>query len=321
MPERSFCYSLKAEDAHAAKLCELMQGRGVARELIDTGLSARIFRPPADSLVPDGTIEPAEVYALAIEIIEDEYFRSGETTFEEEQGSFAIKAWEAGFRLPWIVYDGNPYTKSDVETRDELSRMARSVRGESELELARAIYDTAFSKEGLGMEVWNSFPVEYNAEYALKFRWGDCTEISWVLYSLYKYAGFDPRFVWVREEFDGSPLLHMAVAVWADGREVIADSHFGFDADHRVVVDLPPLAALASYVNNVAVGQQDKVDAAGMLGRSLGYDPTYSLTYLYMAGDRMSDMFQMDRDECVEKAAGLDPAAREYMDLLLKSGD
>lgn len=310
-----------ADDPQARDLCYLLQEKGYKLSEIDTGLNGKIFKPSLQFASPNSKIEALEVYNKAIETIEEEYFSDRDIYSVNATELFIYKAWQAGFRIPWLIYDSDPSAKEDMRyghdlLKNKIDELKDSNKFKSEFDLANAIYEMAFSKEGLGFKVWDHLPQELGAQKTLLTRWADCSEMSRMIYLMYRYAGLSAEFVWVRQDTFGNPILHMAVAVNCDGREVIVDSSYGFDPKHESTTDIPLLTSLAIYTDNVA--DQDTNDETAITGlkQSLLYDPTFPLTYLYLSLDRYKDDLPLPSSYFIERATELDESSDVYLKLI-----
>lgn len=318
--EKSHCDQIQ-DDEQARELCYLLQERGYEFRQIDTGLSGKIFNPPPQFAQPNGVVESQEVYHEAIKIIEAELLSADYVLNGDETELFSYRALQAGFQLPWLVYsDAWIAEDDDALAQPDLKATAGNLIGDkkynNQRSLAETIFDGIFSPSGLNLKVWSHFPGELDVGETLLANSGDSTELSRLLYSVYKYAGFTPRFVWVREDIQGNPLIHIAVAIECDGKEVIADSRYGFDAKHASVVDIPSLTAFSLYLDNLADQDADDKKAVVYLSQSLIYDPTFPLSYLYLSLERFDDDLDIEKFELYESAWKLDSASSTYLNVI-----
>lgn len=318
--EKSHCEAIEEND-QARELCLLLQEQGLKLKEIDTGLAGKIFNPPAFFAAPNGIVEAQEVYHKAIEVMEEEILSRGYISSEVEETLFSYKAMQAGFKVPWLIYDGDLATTEDEAYRqdllkDKIDKLINENDCRNQLGLAEAIFEIVYSPDEFDFKVWGHLPRELDVQQTLLTRWGDCSELSRVFYTMYKYAGFSPRFVWVRKDISGNPLLHMAVAIECDGKEVIVDSHYGFNAKHAEIVDMPLLSSLAVYTNNIADQDVDDLKAINLLEQSLLYDPTFPLTYLYLSLDRFEDDLNVEKSHLFDCALEFDQSSGVYMNLI-----
>lgn len=238
----------------AARLCRLLVDRGETLESLDTGLAGKVFRPPELQAGPDGAVEVQEVYHRAIEVMEGEIFPLGDISPREERKLFAYQAWRVGFRVPWLLYDGDVRTRGDVDARLGVQRRIADLRedaaasGEGERGVSRGLF--LYAKELLPTLAASP---EMPLLLAIQEGAGDCTENGMLLYGMMRMAGLDARFAVVWVDSFGDRERHLAAAANVDGEWQVADPvppYDAFPARHQRWEVIPPLSALFVHLRN-----------------------------------------------------------------------
>jgi hypothetical protein len=267
------CSSLKTSYPLAGELCELLAERGETIQTLDTGLVGKGFSAPTDHLArPNGNLEPQEIYARATEIIENEILPLGDIVPEDERNLFTFKAWQLGFRVPAVLYDGNPTTKDDVEARllirnriIEIWREALEASNSEENIISTAAqYRVAQGLLEFVQELIPNFALspELSALLAIKYGKGDCTENSMLLYTMMKMAGLDAGIAYITTDLLGDEENHLSAFVRIEEKILFADPvkpYHAFPAEHKKWTIVPLLSVTFLHHRNRHLDVRDGV--------------------------------------------------------------
>ncbi len=285
VPAAGFCAPVAAEDAIAGGLCALLAERGETLATLDTGLAGRLYKAPIDaSARPDGRVQVQEVFARAIEVIEDELIGLGEVAPEEEERLFSSKAWQLGFRVPWILFDGDPATSADVDARLKLRAKVAEIRADA---ARRAGADAvardrlivaglfAFARQALSA---NEERIERDLLGAMQSGSGDCTENSMLLYLAMRLAGLQSGIAFVHEDELGAQVFHVSASAMVGGVRQLVDPippYSSTAAAHRDVVAMPLLSMLLVHNwNRYLAREQGQEQVLAPAVDWMLYDPT-----------------------------------------------
>lgn len=284
-PGAGFCGPVAAEDATAGALCGLLAERGETLATLDTGLAGKLYRAPQDATArPDGRLQVQEVFARAVEVIEGELLNLGEIAPDAERQLFSYQAWQLGFRVPWLLYDGDPATRTDIDARLKLQERIALIR---ETAVRRADGDADRRDRlvvgALFVMAKETLPHPANGREQDLFRAiqagaGKCTENSMLLYLAMRMSGLDAGFAFVHEDELGAQVFHVSAFAMVGGERRLVDPIPPYNspsAQHRNAVGMPALSMmLVTNWNRYLKQQQGQEDSLAPADGWMLYDPT-----------------------------------------------
>lgn len=162
----------------------------------------------------------------------------------------------SGEALPWIP-SKNPLNQSLLKKFDEMVRDWRSenpTKDKHSPELAKEILIWVLKPrpEGMGMKPEELGP-EWNFDRAVKEGKGNCSELTFILLTLYERAGFKVHAEWVGIDMHGASAVHVTPGVEIKGRTYLVDAVYGngtFDAPHKFHTPITKTQLLGFYWHN-----------------------------------------------------------------------
>lgn len=235
-----FCKKIKG-DQYALKICEhLSENFGLAKADFDTGVPHVVRPEDADAYLepasPDGAVQPAEVYAKAIELAQAE---EDENRAEVDASSFEdgftfysplnkFLSSNADMNIPWLFDDLKEEGKAGwwftrVVEKAKLLKIAAGINGQEEgtpeynKGLARKIFKfikKSPKKGGMGVKFdKDAESPQRSLVEVMDSRKATCIEFVNLFIAVARMAGLDARPIEVYTDEDGDYIDHIKVAV------------------------------------------------------------------------------------------------------------
>lgn len=198
-----FCAQIKSQDPLAASICEVIANSSplVGPTYFDQGDFSIDFE---DSLGPraywtgsDEFVSPAEVYTV--------FFEKIDSSSPVIPSLFSTVIEENQIDIPFVLDDGDELTTFDEDVRLAVREEIDSIHGT--LVLEGYSLEDAYYKEFMAKQLCSFILEKYNMTYnndhlgaytaleALEKGEANCLEFTFILYSVFKMAGLQPKFV------------------------------------------------------------------------------------------------------------------------------
>lgn len=150
----------------------------------------------------------------------------------------ASESYRYSMAMALFYFSLYPSTLKFAEANPDLKRFRNLKRDLAEFESQLPGFDALLkSNQGLGIvEMREDAPQEAGADQALFLKQGKCSEISKILYAVFREAGLSPYFIFVRGKEVGENWLKWGAELSEQARgEMLSESHvyLGIDFDSR----------------------------------------------------------------------------------------
>lgn len=292
-------------------------------------------------------LESREVDEYTLKILEKEHTYRRKVRY----GRLSLTRFVRGmkqFSPPWLLDDFNTQTTSDAVRARNVRKSIDAIKSalvRKGFRTGTKIYNTklvhaliawvvrAKRKGGLGIIPVNISPLLVKQERTVLQILAStnprvhCTEVSYLLYEVFRIAGLKPAFLLVHRKYDGTEsLTHYCVSVRLDPARsktltVIDPTHpqrnKWVGTPHKAVVRLPRATMLGVYHNNRASSKFNHAKPYKMnaptkhfIGASLKRAMAYGNTY---------PMFSYNRAVYFMRAMGNAKSAKTYLEASLKA--